>query len=618
MAFSTIVQNFQFAIPFWLWGLALIPVIWILYTLYYRQGDGQTQLERFADPHLLPHLMAEDEQKGRRKQRIWLSLLAWSLLWTFGLLAMAGPRWDYTEVKAYAPANNLVILLDLSRSMDVQDVKPSRLARAKQEIEDINRMTEGVNIGLIAFASVPHVITPLTDDKETMSRLLPSLKTDLVYTQGSNLSPALKRAGTMLENELGKEKHVLVVSDGDFSDGDASIFKAGQELIKQGVRVHVMGMGTAEGAPVPDGKGGYAKENGTAVISRLEQDRLSRIAEDSKGAYLEASYLENDTRGLLARIGSAAESEGQKTARFWEERFYLFLAPLVLLLPWFRRNAAFPVLILFFLQPAQVQAFEWRDLFLNKAQQGKAAIEQQKYEQAAGKFDDPYRRGVAQYKAGQYEQAAQSFSEVDRPDVAMDAQYNLGNAQLMKGHIQNAIESYEKILESNSDHKDAAHNLKIAKKMLQQQEQKQDRQQSNQDQQSQQQNQEQEGSQQQEGKQEQEQKQDSKKSGRQETGQQGDNQEQKKAGNETDQSGKQDEAENKGQNEQNQVENKKTSENQQGRDIEQPSHQAQRTQKDINADQWLNRIENDPEAFLKNKFYIESKRQDAQEGEQRW
>ncbi|PJF38389.1 MAG: VWA domain-containing protein, partial [Phototrophicales bacterium] len=147
------------------------------------------------------------------------------------------------------PAENLVILLDLSRSMDATDVKPSRLARARQEIEDIAKATASnkngsINIGLIAFAGAVHVITPLTDDMDTMRSLLPSLNTDIVYTQGARLVPALTRAAEMLSSAPGNEKHILVLSDGDFDDGAISILSTEQSLVKQGIHIHAMGIGT--------------------------------------------------------------------------------------------------------------------------------------------------------------------------------------------------------------------------------------------------------------------------------------------------------------------------------------------------------------------------------------
>ena len=116
----------------------------------------------------------------------------------------------------------LVILLDLSKSMDAQDVKPSRLERAKQEIADILDMNHKVKIGLVAFAAVPHMVVPVTEDMATLRTLLPYLETDLVHVQGSRLKPAIEMATGMLGNELGDQRSILVVSDGGFEDTAAA------------------------------------------------------------------------------------------------------------------------------------------------------------------------------------------------------------------------------------------------------------------------------------------------------------------------------------------------------------------------------------------------------------
>lgn len=471
-------SSFHFATPNWLYGLIVLPVLWLVYMLFYRgHHRPEVKLKGFADPHLLPHLLGENEQKSHKKS-LWQPLLLWSVIWICVLFAMAGPRWNYIEVKAFTPARNLVIVLDISRSMDAEDIKPSRLARAKQEIEDLIRNSEGMKFGLVAFDAVPHMITPLTNDVQTLKQILPFLTTDIVYTQGSTLFPALNMSADMLVNESGDSKYILILSDGGFDDGDATLLTTQQNLRDKRIEVHAIGFGTAEGAPIPDGRGGFFKDAGKTFISKLEEKQLKLITSDRGSLYQRASYLDDDTRAVLSRIKGPAEAEKeeQKTALFWEERFYLFLLPIILLvLPWFRRNARFPavILLLFTMQLTPTQAFEWRNLFLNNQQQGKAALEQQQYDQATQKFNDAYRKGVAQYKAGNYEDAIQYFEAAQRPEIQSEAHYNLGNAQLMSGQVEQAIETYEDLLKDSPDHEDARHNLEIARELLEQQKEQQ-------------------------------------------------------------------------------------------------------------------------------------------------
>ncbi len=628
-------DTFHFAEPFWLWGLIALPVLWSLYALFYKiHGDAYNKLKNFADPHLLPHLLENDKGQKSQKRGIWRSLLLWSLIWAGAILAMAGPRWEYTQVKAFAPARSLIMVLDLSRSMDAQDIKPSRLTRARQEIEDILSLGDGVKFGLIAFDAAAHMIAPLSDDVQTMKQLLPSLTTDIVYTQGANLSPALEMAGNMLKNAQGKEKHILILSDGEFNDSDAIILRAENSLRAQGVQIHVMGMGTPQGAPIPDGKKGLIKNNGAAVISKLEEARLRRIAHDGGGLYMKASYLDHDIKSLLSRIQTlgAAEKEAQKTTQFWEEHFYIFLLPVVfLILPWFRRGAVFPALIavMLMMQPSSAQAFEWKDLFLNKAQKGQRAVQEQKFDQALEQFDDPYRKGVVQYKAGDYEAAVQAFEQAGRDDIQESSRYNLGNAQLMGGKIEDAIQSYEALLKDRPDHEDAKHNLDIAKKLLEQQKQ-QDKSQDQKQDKNKSENQDQQDS---------TQKDDQGEKGKDSKDSDKKAEEQKRK--EKEQSGKQDDEDSseKQMPEDNQQETEsqeKKEEDKERKDNksnasdsnEERQKEAQdnpvktrsepRTQKDINADQWLNRAKSNPKEFLKNKFYIESQRARAQKGAKPW
>lgn len=675
---SILPESFNFAQSAWLWGLVALPVIWVLCALFYRgHASAAQKLKDFADPHLIPHLLEDGALSDKKTSRPWKALTLWSLLWVLGVLALAGPRWDFTTVKAFAPSSQLVIVLDMSRSMDVSDIKPSRLARARQEIEDILNAGAGTNIALIAFDAAPHMITPLSDDVSSIRRLLPSLTSDIVYSQGAELASALNMAADILENAPGKNKHVLVLSDGEFESSDAEIYRATQRLNKADVQLHGFGFGTIEGAPAPDGKGGLVKDsNGQTVITRLNEERFKRLVKDGGGFYKRASYLSDDTNALLSQIKTlgAAGEKAQKTTMFWEERFYIFLLPaLLLFLPFLRRGAAFPALVAFFILQwaSPAHAFEWQDLFLNKEQQAARAVEEKQYDQAIQNFDDPYQKGVAQYRAGDYQGAAQSFSQSNTPEIRKKAHYNLGNAQLMGGQIEEAVKTYEALLKDDPDHEDAKYNLEIAKKLLEQQKQQQQNRNN-------QQNQDQDKQNQSGGSGQDDQNQDEKNQGEQQKqGENGQNQNEQNGENESasdqkgqdkeegekpdeqgredkrkqeeqggaqgdedkrDQEQKDEDGQRKGQSPEQDENGQKQDINQQaGRESDRnsdeipeqkqsPQSGAQengqqtrpRTQKDINADQWLERMESNPEQFLKNKFYIESQRAGATKGDDKW
>lgn len=328
--------GFHFASPWWLLGLLLIfPVgAWLRRSQVYGHI---ARLNRYADAHLLPYLTGSRElDSGER----WKKFRHWALLWTALVFAMAGPRWDFTEIQLYTPGADLVILLDISRSMEVADVQPSRMARARQEIEDLINNNRGVRVGLIAFASVAHVITPITEDGQTIRTMLPSISSDLVRLQGSRLRQALERAATLLAGQPKDSQHsILLISDGDFVEPDLD--QAVQSLSTAGVRLHVLGIGTPGGGPVPGHSGRFLLDSRRQPVeSRLEESRLKHLAALGNGAYIAADFRDDDTTRILqlAAEGGQAKAAGDEQARVWNERFYWLLFPAMLaILPAFRR-----------------------------------------------------------------------------------------------------------------------------------------------------------------------------------------------------------------------------------------------------------------------------------------
>ena len=318
--------------PAWLWGLLLIPVV-----LAWRHSTRPTRRigkeQRYADAELLPWLLGEQDAGSRRP---WRARLAWAAAWALLLLAMAGPRWGYQQISPYRPKAELVILLDISRSMDIDDVSPSRLGRAKQEIEDIARQGAGLSIGLIAFATTPHVVTPITEDHAAVLHQLPALSSDLVRLKGSRIIPALERAQQLL-SASGDDisKHILILTDGDFAD-NREVGRVARRLAGEGIHLHVFGFGGIAGRPVPwESNLPLIGVDGRPVYSALNETPLQTLAEAGNGIYRRADYSDDDTRALLDRILERAglQSDESQHTRVWNEYFWvpLLLAMLILL-----------------------------------------------------------------------------------------------------------------------------------------------------------------------------------------------------------------------------------------------------------------------------------------------
>ncbi len=329
--------GFHFAQPAWLWGLlAILPVaVWLVRSAA-RAARGP--IHRYADPHLLPHLTGTRDLETNER---WGRFVRWSLLWTLLLLAMAGPRWDATDVRLFHPGNNLLVLLDISRSMQVDDVTPTRLGRARQELQDLIVSNRTVRLGLIAFASVPHVLSPVTEDTHTILNALPALSTDLASLQGSRLGIALDRAETLLAGlPPDSARSILLISDGDFDE--PGLLERIRKLADSGIRLQVLGIGTPDGGRVPGPRGAWILDRaGAPVVSVLNEPLLRQLAETGQGVYRRADYRGGDTAAILksAQVKRLPPEAGDERTRLWNERFWVpVLAVVGLLLPQFRNR----------------------------------------------------------------------------------------------------------------------------------------------------------------------------------------------------------------------------------------------------------------------------------------
>jgi Ca-activated chloride channel family protein len=332
-------EGLHLAAPAWLLALLVIPAIAFWQHRVRRRVPAAQREREYADAVLLPHLSGE---ATTRRIGFWPSIIGWTVPWVLVVVALAGPRWDYALVQVFAPGANLVVLLDISRSMETADTTPTRLARARQEIEDLLNRADGVRIGLIAFATVADVVTPITDDKDAVRRALPALSPDLVRLQGSRPSHAIARARELLGTQPGDgTRNVLLVSDGDFQDLelDAEI----SQLREQGIRLHALGIGTPEGGPVPGPRGGALPDRGGApVVSRLNAALLQMLATQTGGVYETASYRDDDARAILRATlaGAKARRIEDERTRVWHEPFWWLIGPAALwLLLEFRRRA---------------------------------------------------------------------------------------------------------------------------------------------------------------------------------------------------------------------------------------------------------------------------------------
>ena len=270
------------------------------------------------------------------RPRIWL--------W-FGLalciVALARPQWGVIEEQVFDQSREVIIAVDLSRSMLAQDVKPSRLDRSKLLIQSLLDGLKGERVGLVLFAGTAFLQSPLSADYEVLREFLPALNPDYLPEGGSNYR-ALLETSMQAYGTSAADRYLIILSDGESTVDD---WKGLTDSLKtKGIRVIGLGVGTAQGSFIPDSAGGLVKdERGAVVMSHLNSSTLQELAQVTGGAYTDASAW-IDLPGLLAKTieaGKKGEFAEKNTARLIE-RFQWFLAPGLLFL-FFSFWAEFPV-----------------------------------------------------------------------------------------------------------------------------------------------------------------------------------------------------------------------------------------------------------------------------------
>lgn len=482
-------NNFHFLRPWWFAGFLPVAAVVAFYSWRKRSAGSW---ENIINPELLPFLMQGSESKKALSSTWLLSIVI--LAWIICCLSLAGPTWQQLPQPVYKQDAALVVVLDLSPSMLAEDISPSRLVRARYKLIDVlTRRTEGV-AGLIVYGGDAHTVSPLTEDSNTIVSIVPVLAPSLLPEYGSNVEEALASAVDLAVTGGYQQADILLISDGIHRSALSELTPI---ISQQGdFRLSILGVGTPQGAPIPTGAGGFAKQaNGNMVVAKLNVTALQQLAASNGGIYQTLSADDSDVDALLIAMDSIFPDNTRETDRsfdLWDDQgFWLVLLLLPVVLLSFRKGTLVAVLLLplaFNTQPAQ--AFEWKDLWKTPNQRAAEALSRGDYETAQDLFEDPMWRGSAAYKAGDFEQATTSFLNND----TAQGHYNRGNALAQDGDLQGAIDAYDRALSLDPDMQDAIANRALVEQLKDQQ---QDQDQDQQNQQSQDQDQEQQDQEQQ-------------------------------------------------------------------------------------------------------------------------
>ncbi|NND77907.1 MAG: VWA domain-containing protein [Flavobacteriales bacterium] len=286
----------------------LISAISLIYLLRKNRS-----IRRFTNERLIQVLIPELSQ-GKVIAKYIIFRLALLLL----CIALINPKYGQDEIEAKHEGIELMLCLDVSNSMKSEDIKPSRIQKAKRSIKRLIDKLHGDKVGLIVFAGEAYVQTPMTTDYAAASMFLSNVGPGIVpkNRQGTAIGAAIELALNSFPKESESKRAIIVITDGENHEDDAII--AATEARDAGIVVHTIGMGSLEGAPIPIFKGkkriGYQKNNsGETVVSKLDEGNLREIAAAGDGVFVRATERETGLDLLLDEIDNMEKTEYDST-----------------------------------------------------------------------------------------------------------------------------------------------------------------------------------------------------------------------------------------------------------------------------------------------------------------
>jgi len=450
----------HFLRPQWLWLLLAVPVIYL--TAHVR-NDVRSHWKRYIDPQLLDHLLIRHKTHWRFRPVHMVCLLI-----LLGSIALAGPAWrreqpPFTEDKA-----PLVIVLDLSKTMDAIDLNPTRLERVKLKLRDLLKVRNGGRTALFVYARTTHMVLPFTTDFSLFDLYLSSLSTSLMPSDGKDTTKALHAISDFLSGETAPST-ILFVTDGIETQALSALRQFTTQDADQN-EILVMGVGTSTGGPVRTAGNGFLEDcDGRRIYAKLDLNALRSLAHLDIAATT-LTLNDDDIHWIQRHVQHHLQTKRQRDSktRWIDEGYWLTIPIAVIAVFGFRKGwtVRWTTTALSFLLAVPPIAndthFSWLDLWLTRDQQGRYYFEKGEYAQAAQKFDDPLWKGFAFARGAEYQEALNAFALSDSPETW----YNQGNALAHLGKYPEAVQAYQQALARRHPWPEAQDNLALIQSLI--------------------------------------------------------------------------------------------------------------------------------------------------------
>ena len=320
---------FQLENKIYLYALALIPLFIIIYWIMTRWR--KKALLSFGELAVIQQLYPDVS----KSKRIWKFIL-YLFAFTFLIIGIVNPQVGTRLEEVKRKGADLMICLDVSNSMKAEDLAPNRLEKAKQSISKLIDKLDGDRLGVIVFGGEAYVQLPITTDYSAAKMFLESINTDMIPTQGTAIGKAIDMAMESFGKDEGKNKAIVIITDGENHEDDA--IKAAEDAAEKGITIHTIGMGSAEGAPIPLYKGnvreGFRKDKeGNTIVTKLDEKMLQEISAAGNGIYVRASNSDTGLNNVLEALDKLEKKQfDSKMYSDYEDRFQWFIAVAFLLL----------------------------------------------------------------------------------------------------------------------------------------------------------------------------------------------------------------------------------------------------------------------------------------------